>query len=126
MVGNESDVFHRNYPFMESAGYEPEDLPRDASVPARSSRIRMALCEHERSDGVDASAVLMALACLRSIDIAFSEALTLPNNQFMFEPRLGASSVAQANRSWELASFDKFRNLSAFQARVRGQIALAD
>jgi hypothetical protein len=71
-------------------------------------------------------ALRSAHLCLRSIDIAFSEPLTLPNNQFIFEPRLRASSIAQANRSRELASFDKFRNLSASQARVSGQIALAD
>ena len=39
----------------------------------------------------------------RSIDIAFSEPLTLPNNQFIFEPRLSASSITQANRSREFA-----------------------
>jgi hypothetical protein len=62
----------------------------------------------------------------RSIDIPFRQALTLPNNQFLCDPRLCASSVAQANWSWELASLDKFRNLCAFQARVCGQIALAN
>jgi hypothetical protein len=75
---------------------------------------------------VDLDTFLLLKRPIRSVDIAFCKPLTLPNDQLIFEPGLRASSITQANRPWELASFDELRDLRASQTRVSGQIPLAD